>query len=92
MISSKSDYPDIKYYQGFMLDINRDRGLPCLVKLKVKYRSEKNPVSYELWMKPGWESGFLWQEAYRIIRNEQAYTKYKMSDVEEAKFESFKLV
>lgn len=88
----QSDYPKIATLNDTMMDFNRHRGKPCLVKLKVKYKCEKDWVYHELWMIPGWESAYIWRDAYAWMRSEQMYTKYQMTEIEEAQFYEFKLV
>lgn len=87
-----SEYPKISTKAGVLEDIAHHRGETCLVKLKVKYEREKDWTYHEVWMKPGWESAWIWKSAYDWMRAEQMYTKYRMSDVEEACFYEFKLV
>lgn len=86
------ELPKIYASPGIMRDIAKHRGEPCLVRLKVKYSTESDWVRHEVWMPPGWESAFIWKSAFDWMKSEQMYTKYKMSEVEEAEFYEFKLV
>lgn len=89
---AESEFPQIGCKDALRRELETNRGRPCVVILNVKYNKEKDWTKYELWMTPGWESGFLWRDAYATIRAEQAYTKYRMSDVEEARFDLLILV
>jgi hypothetical protein len=68
------------------------KGACCLIVLKVKYAKEKDWIVQRLWMIPGWEQQDIWQKAYKWIWKDIKKRDYLISEIEEAKFDSFKLV
>lgn len=72
--------------------MTKHKGDPCVILLVVKYIHEKNCVSHRIWMPPVWDQGLIWQKAYTWISKEAKALYYDVSEIEEVRFESFKLV
>ncbi len=67
-------------------------GESCVVGLKTKYYSEKEWLSHRLWMAPGWDVAEVWRRAHQWLYYDAVALYYDGSEIQEVKFDSFKLV
>ena len=67
-------------------------GKPCVIGLKVKYFSEKDWIKHRFWHVPGWDIPKIWQQAFQWLYQDATSLYYDGSEIEEVKFDYFKLV
>lgn len=71
---------------------NEHKGESAMVVIKVKYKEEKDWIYERLWLVPGWTQTDIFQKAYNWMHQDARTMYYAVSDIEEARFHSFKLV